>query len=159
MTESGGLSPAPFEPFPGSLAELDTPLLREHFRDLTRWVLGDAVGEQLTSAQRDALAEEIAVILASSLVPVLRREVRAQAEKTIAGLQKGPVSFDGDHQVRVDGFGAPELAQLIDAVGRLVEAGVGDALWMLHETHRRMLTNAHACWVEKNRQADDDDGS
>ena len=154
MTESGSLSPAPFEPFTGSLTEPDAPLLREHFRDLTGWVIDDAVGDRLTGAERDALTDEIALILASSLAPALRREVQAQAEKMIAGLQTGPVSFGYDHQVKVDGFSAPELVQLIDAVGRLIDVGVGDTLWTLHETHRRILDRTHGRWVEKNSQAD-----
>jgi hypothetical protein len=155
-TESSGPSPVPFEPFSGSLRDPDVPLLQEHFRDLTQWVIGDAVGDHLTAAQRDALAEEIAVVLASSLAPALRREVEAQAEKAIAGLQKGPVSFNYDHQVQVDGFSAPELVKLIDAVGRLVEAGLGDAIWVLHETHQRALYSAHDSWLARNGRPDTD---
>lgn len=147
MTQRGGPSPSPFS---GGLSDPDVPLLQEHFRDLTHWVITDAVPDSLTAAQRDALAEEIAVVLASSLAPTLRREVEAQAEKAIAGLQKGPVSFDYEHQVRVDGFGVPEVVKLIDAVGRLVEAGIGDAVWALHETHQRILYSAHDSWLAKN---------
>ena len=151
MTETGSPTPPPFS---GRLSDPDVPLLQEHFRDLTHWVIGDAVGDHLTAAQHDALAEEIAVVLASSLAPALRREVEAQAEKAIARLQKGPVSFDGDHQVQVDGFATAELVKLIDAVGRLVEAGVGNAIWVLHETHRRTLYNAHDFWLAKNGKSD-----
>ena len=153
MTQTGSPSPAPFS---GSLRDLDVPLLQEHFRDLTQWVIGDAVGDHLTADQRDALAEEIAVVLVSSLTPALRREVEAQAEKALAGLQKGPVSFDYDHQVQVEGFSVPELVKLIDAAGRLVEVGVGDALWALHDTHRRTLHNAHDSWLARNGGSDAD---
>lgn len=73
------------------LADLDLPILREHVREVTRWVIGDAVGDQLGPDRSDALAEEIALILATGLAPVLRHEIDQQAEKKIAGLQKeGP---------------------------------------------------------------------
>jgi hypothetical protein len=151
MTNTG--SPPPTS-FLGSLRDPDIPILKEHFRDLTHWVIGDAVGDQLSTEECNALAEEIAVVLASSLAPALRREVEYQAEKAIAGLQKGPLSFDYDHQVRVDGFSVPDVVKLLDAVGRLVEAGVGEAISGLHETHQRMLYSAHDSWLTRNGQPD-----
>ncbi|GAA2047747.1 hypothetical protein GCM10009839_61250 [Catenulispora yoronensis] len=133
----------------------DVPILREHFRDVTRWVIGDAVGEQLTAAQSDGLADEIAVILASGLTPVLRREVELQTEKTIVSLQNGPLSFNHNHELMVDGFTVPDLLKLLDAVGRLVDTGVGEAISGLHDTHQRMLYRAHDAWLAKNPQAAD----
>ncbi|MEY9935594.1 hypothetical protein ABH926_010276 [Catenulispora sp. GP43] len=130
----------------------DLPILREHFRDVTRWVISEAVGEQLSAEQRDALAEEIAVILASGLAPVLHREAEHQAEKKIAGLQKGPVSFSYGHELLVDGFSVPDLVKLIDAVGALVDGGVDPAVSALHDTHRRMLYHAHDVWLAKHEQ-------
>ena len=53
----------------------------------------------------------------------------------------------------------PELVKLIDAVGRLVEAGVGDAIWVLHETHQRMLYSAHDSWLARNGQTTDADAT
>ena len=49
----------------------------------------------------DAMAEEIAVVLASGLVSVLRREIDQQAEKKTAELQTGPVSFGYDGELRI----------------------------------------------------------
>jgi hypothetical protein len=147
MTDISSPSPGPFT---GDLRDPDVPLLREHFRDVTRWVIGDAVGDRLTADQSDALAEEIAVILAAGLGPALRREVEHQAEVAIARLQNGPVSFDFDHQIMVDGYTAPNLLKLMDAVGRLVDADVTEAISGLHETHRQMLYNAHHAWLVKN---------
>ena len=138
----------------GSLGDLDLSLLREHFRDVTRWVIGDGAGDRLTAGQTDALADEIAVILASGLVPVLRREIEHQAEKSIAGRQNGPVSFDHQHQLLVDGFPVPDLVKLLDAVGRLVDAGVGEAISGLHDTHQRMLYRAYDSWCAKTDQPD-----
>lgn len=131
---------------------LDLSLLREHFRDVARWVIGDGAGDRLTAGQADALAEELAVILASGLAPVLRREIDHQAEKSIAALQNGPVSFSHDRQLLVDGFPVSDLVKLLDAVGRLVEAGVGEAMSGLHDTHRRMLYSAHDSWRAKHGQ-------
>lgn len=138
------------------MTDNDSQVLREHIRDTTRWVIGDAVGDRLSAGQSDALAEEIALILASGLAPVLRREVEQLTDKAIAGLQKGPVSFTGDHELLVDGFAVPDLVKLLDAVGRLIDAdadargGVGRAISALHETHRRMLYRAHDHWRTKN---------
>ncbi|NUR57769.1 MAG: hypothetical protein HOV87_03560 [Catenulispora sp.] len=154
MTESG--SPLP-NVFRGDLRDPDLPILREHFRDVTRWVIGDAVGDRLTAGESDALAEEIAVILASGLASALRREVEYQAEKTVAGLQKGPVSFDYYHQLQVDGFPVEDLVRLLDAVGRLVDAGVNETISGLHETHRHMLYRAHDSWRAKHGEPDGSD--
>jgi hypothetical protein len=151
MTDSG-------DPFPRSfsagLRDPDLPVLRAHFRDVTRWVIGDAVGDRLTAGQSDALAEEIAVILATGLGPALRREVEHQAEKAIMALQDGPLSFDYDHQLLVDGFAVRDLVKLLDAVGRLVEAGVGEAISGLHDTHRRVLYSAYDSWRAKHGELD-----
>ena len=150
MTDSGGPSPASFS---GSLRDPDIPILREHFRDVTRWVLGDALGDRLTAGESDALAEEIAVILASGLAPALSGEIEHQAEKTVEALQDGPVSFDHHHQLHVDGFTTPDLVKLLDAVGRLVDAdadagaGVTEAISGLHDTHQRMLYRARDRWL------------
>lgn len=149
MADSGDPIPGVYS---GGLADPDVPVLREHFRDVTRWVIGDAVGDELTAAQSDALAEEIAVILASGLAPALHREVAHQTEKTIAELQNGPLSFDYHHRLLIDGFAVSDVVKLIDAVGRLVDAGVGDAISGLHETHQRMLYNAHDAWRAKHEE-------
>lgn len=135
------------EPAP---SDSEKPILHEHFRELARWVIGDAIGDRLGSGDCDALAEEIAAVLASGLAPTMRREIELQAEKAIAGMQNGPVSFDHDHQVRIDGFSVPEVVKLIDAAGRLVEAGVGPVISELHETHQRTLYRAHDAWRAKN---------
>jgi hypothetical protein len=136
----------------------DSHVLREHFRDTTRWVIGDAVGDRLSAEQSDALAEEIAVILSSGLAPMLRRETEHQAEKAIAELQKGPVSFSYEHELVVDGFTVPDLVKLLDAVGRLVDGdGDGDVrrtISGLHDTHQRMLYRAHDHWRAKNGLVD-----
>jgi hypothetical protein len=139
--------------FLGGLGDPDVPVLREHFRDVTRWVIGEAVGDLLTAAQGDALAEEIAVILASGLAPVLRREVAHQAEKTIVELQKGSLSFDHHRRLLIDGLPVSDVVKLIDAVGRLVDAGVGEAVSGLHDTHQRMLYAAHDVWRAKNEKS------
>ena len=139
------------------MTDNDSQALREHFRETTRWVIGDAVGDRLSADQSDALAEEIAVILASGLAPVLRRDIEQQAEKAIAELQKGPVSFTYEHELSVDGFTVPDLVKLLDAVGRLVEngVGVGEAVSGLHDTHQRILYRAHDHWRAKNGLADE----
>lgn len=151
MADTGAPAPGPFS---GSLRDPDPSLLREHFREVTRWVLGDGAGDRLTAARSEALAEELAVILASGLVPALRREIEHQAEKIIAEKQSGPVSFSYDHELLVDGFPVSDLLKLLDAVGRLVEAGVGDAISGLHDTHRRMLYSVHDSWRAKHDQPD-----
>ncbi|MEY9856127.1 hypothetical protein ABH935_001731 [Catenulispora sp. GAS73] len=147
MTDTGSPSPAPFT---GDLGDPDIPVLREHFRDVTRWVLRDAVSDQLAADQIDALAEELAVILATGLGPALGREISHQAETTIANPENGAVSFGYDHQLKVGGFSATDLMKLLDAVGSLVDAGVSDAISGLHDTHQRMLYNAHHAWRVKN---------
>lgn len=146
MSDSGDLLPGPF---PSGLSAPDVPILREHFRDVTRWVISDSVGDQLPAGQGDALADDIAAILASGLAPALRREVTHQSEKMIADLQNGPVSFDPHHQLSVAGFTVPDLVKLLDAVGRLVDAGVAEAISGLHDTHQRMLYRAHDTWLAK----------
>ena len=130
------------------------PILRDHFRDITRWAIGDAVGEQLTADQSDALADELAVILSSGLAPTLRREIAHQSEKTIADLQTGPVSFGYDHQLLIDGWTVADLVKLLDAVGSLVDTGIAEAIFSLHETHRQMLYRAHEHWLAKYDLAD-----
>lgn len=135
-----------------NLPDPGLPILQEHFRDLSRWVIGDAVGDHLTAGRCDELAEEIAVILACSLAPKLRAEIESQAEKTITAMQDGALSFDHDHQVRINGFTVRDVVKLLDAVGRLMQAGVGDALWMIHETHRNMLDNVYHDWLQKQDQ-------
>ena len=155
MAVSGGSFPDSFpESFPSGPADLDTPILREHVRYVTRWLIGEAVGDRLTAHRSDALAEEIALILSSGLTPVLRREIELQAEKTIAGLQNGPVSFDHEHRLLVDGWSVPDILKLLDAVGRLVEAGVAEQISALHATHRRMLHAAHDSWRAKHDPPD-----
>lgn len=144
MTDSSSPPPAPFS---GDLS--DVPILREHFRDTIRWLLSDTAGDQLPAAQAASLADELATILTSSLAPALRHEVTHQTEKTIAGLQNGPVSFDHNHQLLIAGFTVPDLVKLLDAVGRLVDTGVAEAISGLHDTHQRMLYRAHDSWLAK----------
>ncbi|WP_194918154.1 hypothetical protein [Catenulispora rubra] len=151
MTDTSSPSPAPFT---GDLGDPDVPVLREHFRDVTRWVLRESASEQLAAGQIDALAEELAAILATGLGPALSREISHQAETTIANPENGAVSFGYDHQLKVGGFTASDLMKLLDAVGSLVDAGAGvsvsDAISGLHDTHQRMLYNAHRAWLAKN---------
>lgn len=147
MTDSSSPSPAPFT---GDLGDPDVPVLREHFRDVTRWVLRESASDQLAAGQIDALAEELAVILATGLGPALGREISHQAEMTIANAENGAVSFGYDHQLMVGGFSAKDLMKLLDAVGSLVDAGVSDAISGLHIAHQQMLSNAHHAWLVKN---------
>jgi len=147
MTEAASPSPAPFT---GDLGDPDIPVLREHFRDVTRWVLRESASDQLAAGQIDALAEELAVILATGLGPALSREISHQAETTIANPENKAVSFGYDHQLMVGGFSASDLMKLLDAVGRLVDAGVSEAISGLHTTHQQMLSNAHHAWLVKN---------
>jgi len=153
--DSGSPLPGPFS---GSLSDPDLPILREHFRDVTRWVIADTAGDHLPAGQADTLADEladdIAAILASGLTPALRHEVAHQTEKTIADLQNGPVSFDHQRQLLVAGFTVPDLLKLLDAVGRLVDAGVAETISGLHDTHQRMLYRAHDAWLAKCEQAE-----
>lgn len=151
MTDTGSSSPAAFT---GDLGDPAVPVLREHFRDVTRWVLRESASEQLTAAHIDALAEELAVILATGLGPALSREISHQAETTLANPENGAVSFGYDHQLKVGGFTASDLMKLLDAIGRLVDAAAGvsvsDAISGLHIAHQRMLYNAHHAWLVKN---------
>src|ERR1700693_673995 len=116
------------EPFAGSLRVIDVPALRAYIQETSRWLIGEAVGELLPGEQRDALAEEIAVILASGLTPSRTAEIARNTEKVIAAAQDGPVSYDWRGQLTVDGLAVPELVRLIDAVGQLMDYGAGDAM-------------------------------
>lgn len=86
MADSDDSSP---DTLSGGPSDLDPAILREHFRDITRWAIRDAVGDQLPAGRSDALADELAVILASGLAPALHREIEAQVTKALDDLQNG----------------------------------------------------------------------
>jgi len=131
------------EAFAGALHVIDVPVLRSHIEETSRWLIGEAVGELVPSEQCDALAEEIAVVLASSLKPSLSQEIVANTGKIIAESQGEPVAFDWHGDMTVRGLTVSELVNLIDAVGVLVDLGLGDARQQLHGSHLRALDAAH----------------
>jgi hypothetical protein len=137
------------EPFAGSLGVIDVPLLRTYIQETSRWLIGEAVGEQLPGEQCDELAKEIAVVLADGLTPSLSAEIVRNTEKVIADSQQGPVSFDWRGQLTVAGIAVPDLLRLLDAVGQLIHNGAGDTLALLHASHQRALYNAHEAWLAK----------
>jgi hypothetical protein len=144
------------EPFAGSLRVIDLPFLRAYIQDISRWVIGEAVGGQLPPEQCDELAGEIAAILATGLAPALSEEIVRNTEKVIADSQDGPVSFDWQGRMTVGGFTVPDLVRLLDAVGQLIDHGVGDALDMLHDSHRRALSAAHGAWSAKHDENEEE---
>lgn len=143
--ESAGL-PAPFA---GSLRVIDQPVLRAHIEETSRWVLGESLGAAVGAAQLDAVAEELAAILAGGLGPALAAEIERNTEKVIADSQGDPVAFDRDGQLLVGGVTVQNVLRLLDAVGVLVDHGIGDALDLLHESQRRALFDVHDAWLAK----------
>ena len=137
------------EAFTGALGVIDVPALRAYIQDISRWLIGEAVGEQVSREQCDALAEEIAVILASGLTPSLTAEIVRNTGRVIAESQGDPVAFDGRGEMTVNELTVPDLVRLIDAVGQLIDLGVGEPLQLLHESHRRALFVAHDAWLRK----------
>lgn len=128
---------------------IDLPALRAHVRETSRWVIGEAVGEQLGAEQCDALAEELTAILADGMTPTLTAEITRNTNKLIADSQGDPVAFDWRGEMTVGGLTVPELTRLIDAVGQLVDHGVGETLGLLHDSQQRALFQAHSAWAAK----------
>ena len=146
MTDGGNKLP---EAFTGALGVVDVPALRAYIEDISRWLIGEAVGEQVPREQCDALAEEFAVVLASGLTPSLTAEIVSNTGKVIAESQGDPVAFDWRGEMTVGELTVPELVRLIDAVGELIDLGVGEPLQLLHESHRQALLVARDAWLRK----------
>ena len=151
MTHDDGKPSKLPEPFTGALSVIDFPVLRAYVEDISRWVIGEAVGGRLPREQCEAMAGEIAVILAGGLAPELSREIAGNTEKVVAASQEGPVSFDWQGRMTVDGVAVPDLVILLDAVGRLLDHGLGEALDTLHDSHRRVLFDVHDEWSARQR--------
>ena len=136
------------EAFTGALGVVDVPVLRAYIEDISRWLIREAVGEQVPREQCDALAEEVAVVLAAGLTPSLTAEIVSNTGKVIAESQGDPVRFDALGEMTVGGLTVPDVVRLIDAVGQLVDLGVGEPMQLLHESHRRSLYDAHEVWSQ-----------
>ncbi|NUP46752.1 MAG: hypothetical protein HOW97_05480 [Catenulispora sp.] len=137
------------EPFAGSLRVIDHPILRAHIKDTTRWVLGESLGGEVAAGQLEDVADEIGAVLAGGLAPALAAEITRNTEKVVADSQGEAVTFDRDGRLTIGGVTVQNIVRLLDAVGVLVENGIGDALGLLHDSHRRALFDAHDAWLAK----------
>jgi hypothetical protein len=127
----------------------DLGSLRAYVEDVANWVLGDAEGEQLSPERRAALSTELAAILPSGMAPAMSADIAKNTQKAIADAQDGPVAFDYQGRLTVAGLAVPDLVCLLDAVGQLIDHGVGDSMGLLHESHRRVLFAAYDLWTAK----------
>ena len=151
MTDEGGKRPAAYS---GALPPADLPLLHAYIEDISRWVLGEAAGSPLSPELCDTLSGELAAILTGGLAPTLSAEIARNTDRTIAAAQDGPVTLDWQGRLKVAGLDLDDIVRLIDAVGRLLEHGVGDSMDLLHESHRRALYAARDAGAAAQRDGD-----
>jgi len=151
MTDEPGARPAPYS---GALEPVDLPLLHAYIEDIAGWVLGEAAGSWLSPELCESLSGELAAILAGGLAPTLSAEVARNTERRIAAAQDGPVTLDWQGRLTIAGLDVTDVARLIEAVGQLMDHGVGDALDLLHPSHRRALSAAHDAWSAAQKPTD-----
>ena len=145
MTDEDGTTPP--TAYSGSLPPTDLPLLRGYIEDIGQWVLKESAGSPLTPELCDALAGELAAILSGGLAPSLAAEIERNTQRTIAAAQDGPVVLDWQGRLKIAGLDVQDVSRLIDAVGQLMEHGVGDSLYLLHPSHSRALYAARDAWA------------
>ena len=145
MTDEHGTTPP--TTYSGSLPPADLPFLRAYIEDIGRWVLKESAGSPLTPELCDELAGDLAAILSRGLAPSLSAEIERNTQKAIAEAQDGRVVLDSQGRMKIAGIDVQDVPRLIDAVGQLMEHGVGDSLDLLHPSHSRALYAARDAWA------------
>lgn len=148
MSDERDVRPAAYA---AALQPADLPLLHAYVEDIGRWVLGEAVGSPLSPELCESLSGELAAILAGGLAPTLSAEVTRNTDRRIAEAQDGPVTLDWQGRITISGLDLNDAARLVEAVGQLLEHGVGDSMDLLHPSHRRALYAAHDAWSAARR--------